>query len=1557
MKQFLRHIFLLLALFMATASAWAECYLYENKSITIEYDDNNHNDSGTFSSTEYSLVDDNGVFIGGTMTFKYDLSGGTNATNWHKLTIQGYTGSTWQDIWDTGKISNKDSETANIGDISSWKSYSKIRFKRTAKKESWTDWGKGERDINVTSLYITRLTSISPESASHTFDPITVGESTPTYDFTFDYSNVGTNFVVSSKKSSSHFSIEYIGDAPNACEGSAKYRVTYNPQFGGSHDEIYTITCKDGDAVKGTVTISVTGSAKGYPQHTWYGKDSYNVDDAAIDLDDIWDSNNEDFNTITYSIPETDGFVPSGTNNEGAVKPYIDADNKLYLGQAGTLHLVMHQIATDGFYEKTSTKTITINKYDVEASISQSTAVWNEIIDNPFSLSYGLIDFDVESRNTNIAEYHKDTKKIQTYFTDGIASFQITRPEDYKFNALDQTLTLEVRSDTEKCYLISGQSVTVNHETGKNSSGVYSSDFSLNGVGGVLTFKYKLNNDADVEHYITPQYSTTDNESNFTDIPNSKITTKSDSEQQSGEIIIPEGTKRIRFKRTAETIGTKNFSLSNITITRKQFLEPQIDDEAFYLTQSSVGMNFFGAFQLDWSTCADEIQLSCDNDLFTISTSATEEITTIDASAGEGSTMVYISYTTTEEDPDLTGTLTIYDHGQSKAITLSCEHMAQIIEWPEYFHRLEATENGYIDTLISLTAWAKTVKGLPTNQPITYTISVDTTEHASLINQDGSTYLHITGICTGIITASVEGFVSGNGITYSAASLTRPIRIRKAGDPCDPYALNIFDEVAFSGWVEDILIYELRGDLHESKMDFYAHVAERSIYNTLIIDFSTDGTTWTNRQTFENIPEAYDWTKHPQFQCTVPDDAKYVRFETKSSLNTYINMVTIRQQEYFNASVETIIINDAVVNELFTTSFQLDYSNVPFVQYSVTNHNGLNLQLLPSPEINNDCGDAGSYTFTLKGTSPYPQTNVTDTITLFTSAKHEIKIPVTITSTLTENIYYFVTAGDWSNLNNWRVNNIVPTQLPTSADPVVVQAADTISAHAHAYGISVQNGGSIHITPTGGLTIYAGGYASENQDEDLEISIDNNAAGYFRMSPDATTPMPRAKVNFTTRGNMNNGGNKDAAWQYIGAPGRDVGMDLLGTTVLYLRSEEKGWVRLRTFWAELQEFAGYALSQKEQPSFTLYPQLLKDDVTIPLTYTENGMQGDNLWANSYMAPLDITKFTEDDFTGNITRTFYLYNSGSWNNWNDQQSSSVTIDAADKTPGRYYAIAALSAANLGTETQTVISPMQGVYMVAGEGGGSIKLNYEKHVWNNIQTDEMNRPLRVAPISSHQPDIMRIRLQVNSLNSGADRMYIIQDSLTTSGYDNGYDAPKLMAEGLMNIYTNEPFGKMEISSTNDMDSMYIGFQAGEDTIYTMTFTSLLGDSLYLYDTEQDILLEMTEGGQYHFSAIPQSTNDFRFQLLVASESSEDNPEQGGDITTDVEAITPAKLWISDRQVYITNAKPNNSMAVYTISGMQIAAYTIHSAPCTIDLSYLPTGIYVLRLNNQAYKFICK
>jgi hypothetical protein len=355
------------------------------------------------------------------------------------------------------------------------------------------------------------------------------------------------------------------------------------------------------------------------------------------------------------------------------------------------------------------------------------------------------------------------------------------------------------------------------------------------------------------------------------------------------------------------------------------------------------------------------------------------------------------------------------------------------------------------------------------------------------------------------------------------------------------------------------------------------------------------------------------------------------------------------------------------------------------------------------------------------------------------------------------------------------------------------------------------------------------------------------------------------------------------------------------------------------------------------------------------------MQGDNLWANSYMAPLDITQFNDADFTGNIEKTFYLYNSGSWNEWNKNQDAT---SSSTFTPGRYYAIPVASARALdATYDQNVIPPMQGVYMKATSGGGTIKLNYEKHVWKNTQVAQMNKPLRIAgrkeSAEEQIPDFQRVRLQVTSENSGADRMYIIQDSLTTSGYDNGYDAPKQMADNLMNIYTNEPFGKMEISSTDNMNEMYIGFQAGDDSEYTMTFSSLIGDSLYLYDMEADEYIEMTENGKYQFSATPMSTNDLRFQLLVAPDLPDNAPEQGGDVATMIENLSTTKLWISDKMVYVTNVQPNSTLAIYGLGGICVAQYQIPEGMKNVQypISNLPVGVYIIRLNDQACKFVCK
>lgn len=549
----------------------------------------------------------------------------------------------------------------------------------------------------------------------------------------------------------------------------------------------------------------------------------------------------------------------------------------------------------------------------------------------------------------------------------------------------------------------------------------------------------------------------------------------------------------------------------------------------------------------------------------------------------------------------------------------------------------------------------------------------------------------------------------------------------------------------------------------------------------------------------------------------------------------------------------------------------------------------------------------------------------------------------------------------WNNDNNWNIGRI-----PWTTDSATIAANKHVSLDTVIIteGLSFESGGSIHITSTGGLSVGAQGIKGAATDGS-SITIDNlkTGAGFLRISPEYTGTMPKTTVRYQTRSTLDTGANKNATWQYIGAPGADCQFTVDYITWLYQWSEPQNWIN-KTGTLTLTPFAGYAITQYGQPIYSLKADPICTNDTITLTKTPEalgGMNGDNLFANSYMAPIDVKNFTEDDFSGDLDKTFYIFNSGSWNQWNGQNEKDSTLGSnGSTTPGQYCAIPALSATYLDSEYDiTTIPPMQGVYVIANEDSATIRLNYNKHIWQaGTSTDastNLNEPMRApqrqAQEQMQQDDFRRLRLQVNSANSGADRMYIIQESTTTRDYDNGYDAPNQFAEGIANIYTTEPFGKMEVSCANNIDSMYIGFQAGCDDQYTLSFRSLIGDSLYLKDMEQDTIIRMEEGAAYRFSATPYTTNDLRFLLLLHPQWEADNTP------TQVDQVQLMDIWNDNTRLYITNAPTNSIATIYTISGQPILHSTIQYTTHTIDIHHLPQGVYILRINNQIYKFVCQ
>ena len=557
-------------------------------------------------------------------------------------------------------------------------------------------------------------------------------------------------------------------------------------------------------------------------------------------------------------------------------------------------------------------------------------------------------------------------------------------------------------------------------------------------------------------------------------------------------------------------------------------------------------------------------------------------------------------------------------------------------------------------------------------------------------------------------------------------------------------------------------------------------------------------------------------------------------------------------------------------------------------------------------------------------------------------------VSVTIVESIINDTPTFVGGTDqsWTTPTNWNLNRV-----PNAEDSVIINAPVEITDGAvEVLGMTINAGGAIHITPTGGLTVGEGGIAGVAANN---ITIDNNTqgVGFLRINPDAKSIPTNVTINYTTRGKSGN--PRDEVWQYIGAPGANMSMTNEGV-LIYHWSEQNGWVKATTAMAP---FVGYAISRTTtgNDTYTITTTPVLDNHTIELTRTPSGMDGSNLFVNSYLAPIDLAKFELGvDIVGNVEQTFYLFNSGSWNDWQNDGGGNDSI-VNGSSPGQYFAITPGSAALLDASMdQTTIPPMQGVYVVANESA-TIHLDYNKHVFTSTSAD-MNRPMR-APQQQDQ-NFMRVRIQVNSDNSGADRMYVIQHENATKGYDNGYDAKNILADGQANIYTHEQDGQMEISVTNQLDSTYIGFAAGDDAVYTLTFTSLVGEEMYLYDIEQDILIPLAEQEQYTFYAQPNSVNNQRFILLL-------NPDDAGNISggdgvaTDIENLSASShIWFSGKTLHVADAPANTTLAIYSACGMCVMApNVIPSAPYALDLSHLPMGVYVLRLNNQAYKFVCK
>jgi len=296
--------------------------------------------------------------------------------------------------------------------------------------------------------------------------------------------------------------------------------------------------------------------------------------------------------------------------------------------------------------------------------------------------------------------------------------------------------------------------------------------------------------------------------------------------------------------------------------------------------------------------------------------------------------------------------------------------------------------------------------------------------------------------------------------------------------------------------------------------------------------------------------------------------------------------------------------------------------------------------------------------------------------------------------------------------------------------------------------------------------------------------------------------------------------------------------------------------------AQLKPFQGYAITQDNPITILFSGKLVNRDNTYTLPYSSpvtspnTYFRGQSLLANPYTTAINIGQL---GFGANTQQTIYLYNTGSYGEWYTNAGSSGTNN------GQYLAIP-YSAAPVGSLTNTIPSMSGFMVNATDPAGGSLTINY-----NNVAV--MNTGPQRAPAANKaaSSDKTYIEIALNGEHT-SDRMWLIDQPGTTHGFDNGWDGLKYSgALGTPMLFAMEETGNYQVSTSDNLNNTYLGFQAGVDVEDTLTFThaniALKYDGLYLVDLVENKVVDIsTSGTQYAFKAESTASPVKRFKIVT-------------------------------------------------------------------------------------------
>ena len=466
--------------------------------------------------------------------------------------------------------------------------------------------------------------------------------------------------------------------------------------------------------------------------------------------------------------------------------------------------------------------------------------------------------------------------------------------------------------------------------------------------------------------------------------------------------------------------------------------------------------------------------------------------------------------------------------------------------------------------------------------------------------------------------------------------------------------------------------------------------------------------------------------------------------------------------------------------------------------------------------------------------------------------------------------------GVWNDPLNWAPTY---TEIPSYYQatriirPCIVNIAD---AHALNAKLCKGNGNNGSLTINADAALEVTQEVSEVRGTDYvtlypvapeDLVIKSNASNQGALAHGDTEGNTHATIEFYARG----AGYKiveNPTWQYMGVPFSDVAHAIdhyYGSEMCRWYENETGNAGENWKWVNKPEalvpFVGYALTNPSAKVFTNQGTLVPSvNQTISLTCDGTNYKGWNLFANSWMAPINIARFEAADFGAGVQQTIYLFNTGT----NDgHQSSFPDQNTETGSAGQYVAVPIATATVLGANK--FIAPMQGFYLVT-EAAATVTLNYDRLVRNSEHTALSVLPNRAPRYNSTQEEAEAMpRLVIDVLGTQfSDRLYIFENPNRTNDFDNAWDGYK---------FEGEDYAPQLMTRTNDINlavdvspafgGKQIAFRAGEDADYTLRFSTSV-EGLVLRDLLLGTETPIEDGGTYHFFGTNKEPN-IRFEIV--------------------------------------------------------------------------------------------